>query len=84
MEIVMKNINLNENFTHQNILNEIQKYCIDKKLEYIDGVVSWGEQNNVEVELIAGLIKKDPVMMSKLQYEAEELNILEKPKRLPL
>jgi hypothetical protein len=37
MEIVMKNINLNENFTHQNILNEIQKYCIDKKLEYIDG-----------------------------------------------
>ncbi|HAW80749.1 MAG TPA: hypothetical protein DCX27_14165 [Balneola sp.] len=84
MENVMKNINLNENFTHQNILNEIQKYCIDKKLEYIDGVVSWCEQNKVEVELIAGLIKKDPVMMSKLQYEAEELNILEKPKRLPL
>ena len=84
MEISMKSINLKENFAHQHTLNEIQRYCIDMKLEYIDGVVSWCKQNNVEVEFIAGLIKKDPVMMSKLQYEAEELNILEKPKRLPL
>lgn len=80
----MKDLNLNDNFVHQNIINDIQRYCIKNKLEYIDGIISWCEKNNIEIEVIAPLIKKDPIMVSKLQYEAEELNFLEKPKRLPL
>lgn len=79
----MKIINLNNNFVHQNILFDIQRYCHNNNLDYIDGVINWCEKNNVEVEYISDLIKADPVFKSKIQYEAEELHILKRPKRLP-
>jgi len=80
----MKKIDLNQNFTHQNLLNEISEYCYMNDIEYIDGVVDWCEKNNVEVEYIADIIKNNENFKLKIQYEAEDLNILKKPKRLPL
>jgi hypothetical protein len=80
----MKKIDLNQNFTHQNLLNEILEYCYMNDIEYIDGVVDWCEKNNVEVEYIADIIKNNENFKLKIQYEAEDLNILKKPKRLPL
>jgi hypothetical protein len=38
----------------------------------------------VEVEYAAALIKKDPVFKSKIEVEAENLNILKKGARLPV
>ena len=63
---------------------EIDKICKDKNIEYIDAVVLWCEKNKVEVEYAASLIKKDPVFKSKIQIEAENLNILKRPARLPI
>lgn len=47
-------------------------------VEYIDAVVFWCEKNNVEVEYVASIIKKDPVFKSKILMEAEELNFMKK------
>jgi len=80
----MKKINLEQNFTHQNIINQINEFCYLHDIEYIDGVVNWCENNNIEIEYIAEIIKNNENFKLKIQYEAEELNILEKPKRLPL
>lgn len=80
----MKIINLTSNFIHQNILHEIQSYCHINDLEYIDGIVNWCDKNNVEIEYISDLIKSDPVFKAKIQYEAEELHILKRPKRTSL
>lgn len=63
---------------------EIDKMCQDKGIEYIDAVVLWCEKNNIEVEYAANLIKKDPVFKSKIQVEAENLNILKRTARLPI
>ena len=63
---------------------EIDKMCQEKDIEYIDAVVLWCERNNIEVEYAASLIKKDPVFKSKIQVEAENLNILKRPARLPI
>ena len=63
---------------------EIEKLVSKNKIEYIDAIVYWCEKNNVEVEYAAGIIKKDPVLRSKLQIEAENLNILKKGARLPV
>jgi hypothetical protein len=52
-------------------------------LEYVDAVVSWCEKNGVEVEYAASIIKKDPVLKSKLQVEAEDMNIVKKTAKLP-
>jgi hypothetical protein len=44
----------------------------------------WCEKNNIEVETAAVWIKKDNSLKSKVQAEAEELNILKRGARLPI
>ena len=63
---------------------DIRKLCSEKQMEYIDAVVHWCDINNVEIEFAATLIKKDPLMKSMIQMEAENLNILKKTAKLPI
>jgi hypothetical protein len=72
------------NLTSNNFSFEIDKLCQDKGIDYIDAVVLWCERNKIEVEYAASLIKKDPVFKSKIQVEAENLNILKRSARLPV
>lgn len=65
-------------------VEEVEKLCRDKNIEYIDAIVFWCEKNNLELETAAYWIKKDPVMKSKIQVEAENLNILKRGARLPI
>jgi uncharacterized protein YeaC (DUF1315 family) len=67
-----------------NFNEEIEKLRKSKNLEYIDAVILWCEKNNMEVEFAATLIKKDPVFKSKIQVEAENLNVLKRGARLPI
>jgi hypothetical protein len=70
--------------TSNTFIEEIEKLCRTKNIEYIDAVVHWCEKNKIEVEYIAAYIKKDPVFKSKIQAEAENLNILKRGARLPI
>lgn len=65
-------------------VEEIEIICREKSIEYIDAIVLWCERNNLEVEIAAYWIKKDPVIKSKIQLEAENLNYLKRGARLPL
>jgi uncharacterized protein YeaC (DUF1315 family) len=65
-------------------VEEVEKLCRDKNIEYIDAVVYWCNKNNLEIETAAYWIKKDPVMKSKIQLEAENLNVLKRGARLPI
>lgn len=65
-------------------INEIESLSIKLKIEYIDAVVLWCENNKVEVETVATWIKRDPVLKAKIQFEAENLNFLKRSSRLPL
>lgn len=67
-----------------NFVDEIEKLCRSKNVEYIDAICMWCEINNLEIEAAAVWIKKDPAMKAKLQYEAENLNYMKKSSRLPL
>jgi Phage late-transcription coactivator len=72
------------NLTSNNFASEIEAMCRAKNIEYIDAVVLWCEKNKIEIECVAGLIKKDPVFKSKIQVEAENLNVLKRGARLPI
>ena len=63
---------------------EIEILHKSQDIDYIDAVIFWCEKNNIEVDLIAEYIKKDTVLKSKIQVEAELLNILKKGARLPI
>lgn len=69
-----------------NLIDDIEKIRSRSKahIEYIDAIIHYCEKNNLEIETVAKIIKKNPVLKSKLQDEAEELNIIEKTSKLPL
>jgi len=69
---------------NNNFVSDIETLCRTKNIEYIDAVVIWCQKNNLEVETAAYWIRKDPAMKSKIQAEAEILNILKRGARLPL
>jgi hypothetical protein len=69
---------------NHNFIEDVEKICKTKNVEYIDAVILWCEKNKIEVEYAAGYIKKDPVFRSKIQAEAENLNILKRGAKLPL
>jgi hypothetical protein len=69
---------------NSNFVEEIEKLCKSKNIEYIDAVVMWCEKNKLEVETAAFWIRKDPAMKAKIQAEAENLNYIRKGARLPI
>lgn len=63
---------------------EVRKLIQEKNMECIDAVIHWCTLNNLEVEYAASLIKRDPLIMSRIQTEAEDLHFLKKSARLPV
>lgn len=63
---------------------EIDKIVQDKKISYIDAVIFYCENNNIEIETAASLIKSSAKMKAKIQDDAEELNFLPRTRKLPI
>jgi hypothetical protein len=60
----------------------IEKVVQEKRIPYMDAIVWYCEKNEMEIEVAAKLCNN--VIKEKLRYEAEELNFLERPARLPI
>ena len=67
----------------QNILNEIEAY-INNDVTVIDALVFYAEKYDLEVELVGEIVKRSPVLRSRVQQDAEKLNLMEKIARLPV
>lgn len=81
---LFRGLRLETKMIKNNFVEEIEVICREKNIEYIDAVVMWCEKNNLEVETAAYWIKRDPTMKSKIQAEAENLNIIKRGARLPV
>lgn len=74
-----------ENFrTPSEFLQEIEALVKDKRMEYIDAVIHFCNEQGIEIETAAQLIKSSMVMKAKIQGEAENLGYLQKSAKLPL
>ena len=60
----------------------IEKAVQQHRLSYMDAIIWWCEEHEMEIEVAAKLC--NGVIKEKLRYEAQELNFLEKPNRLPI
>jgi len=65
-------------------MQEIDKLVEDKKMEYIEAVMYYCNENDIEIETAASLIKGSAKMKAKIQFEAENLNYLPKSGKLPI
>jgi hypothetical protein len=50
----------------------------------VDAIMIYCERNNMEVETVADIIKHNSILKSKLQYEAESMNMMKRTSRLPI
>jgi len=62
----------------------IEKIVVDKRIGYLDAVIFYCENNNIEIETAAALIKGSTKMKARIQDDAEELNYLPKTRKLPI
>lgn len=58
---------------------EIERYVLDNKCNYIEGIVSYCEENEIEIESVSKLISKP--LKEKLKNNASELNFLRRIKK---
>ena len=65
------------------ILSEIQGF-VNEEVSYIDALVYYAETNNLEIDLIGEIIRRSPVLKSKVRDDAERLNIVERSSKLPI
>jgi len=63
----------------QEIENLVQ---VNEEMNYIDAIIYFCEQNNIDVESVPKLISKP--LKEKIKYEAMELNFLKKTSRARL
>lgn len=70
--------------TPTEFLQEIEALVKEKRMEYIDAVVHYCNEQGIELETAASLIKSSMVMKAKIQDEAENLGYLQRSAKLPL
>ena len=62
---------------------EVEKIAIhNSDMNYIDAIVHFCDQNNIDVESVPKLIPKP--LKEKIKYEAQELNFIKKTSRAKL
>lgn len=67
-----------------NFVDEINEIVKNDNVDFIDAVIHYCEINELEIESVAAIIKKDGNIKGKIQREAEDLNFLPKSARLPI
>jgi hypothetical protein len=65
-----------------NVLVELEGVVRVLNIPYMDGIIELCHRKGYEIEHIATLVKKDPVLKAKIQAEAESLNFLKRTARL--
>lgn len=63
---------------------EIETLVTEYNINYLDAILLYVEKHNLEVESVATLVKKHPLIKSKLQKDCEGLRLVEKTARLPI
>ena len=56
---------------------------LQSNVQIIDAIVHLCITSNIEIETAASLIKSNPVIKSRVQAEAEDLNFIKRGARLP-
>lgn len=64
------------------ISKQIEELKTSKKVNYLEAIMLWCKQNDIETEEIAHLIKKDPELKAKLQMESEGNHLLKSSKKV--
>lgn len=84
VDLTKDEIKVNGMIVSTEFVKKIDELAIETGGNYIDVIVEYCQRNNIEIETAAAIIKSSPLIKSRVQIEAENLNILQKTARLPI
>ena len=61
---------------------EVEKIAKDNKFNYIDAIITFCDENKIELEAVSKLMSKP--LKEKLKYDAQQLNFMKKTSRAKL
>lgn len=67
----------------EHIIDEISTY-VNSEVSYIDALIIYAERHEIEVEVLGEIVKRSTLLTSKVEEDAEFLNLIEKTNRLPI
>jgi hypothetical protein len=67
----------------QEFVLEIEKLVKGKNMNYLDAIMYYVDVHEVDPELIASIVKKNPNLKGKLQEDCMKLNLVEKIRTIP-
>lgn len=79
----MNNLKIQLEHTSIEFTKKIEEVVRVKDCSYIDAIVEYCKDNNLELETAGSIVRNFPKLKAKVQLEAEKLNMLEKTDRLP-
>jgi hypothetical protein len=65
------------------IMRKIEKHT-KKGVPFIDAIIAYAEEEGLEIEIIGEIIRRSPILKSKVYDEALDLNMVERIARLPI
>jgi hypothetical protein len=54
----------------------IERIRSETGLGILDSLMVWAERNQCEIETVAAMVKKDPLLKAKLMLESQSLNLV--------
>ena len=70
--------------TPTQFVHEVDKIVKEKNISYLNACMYYAQQANVEIEIIASLIKGSQLLKSKVQFDAEQLRLVKPTAKLPV
>ena len=70
--------------TPKQFVHEVDKIVKEKNISYLDACMYYAQKANVEIEIIASLIKGSQLLKSKVQFDAEQLRLVKPTAKLPV
>jgi hypothetical protein len=67
----------------QEFILEIEKLVKTSNLNYLEAIMVYVEKYDVDPELIASIVRKNPNLKGKLQEDCMKLNLVEKIRTIP-
>lgn len=77
-------IELDAKVTVNNFQVAVESFVHRHGMGYLEAIMYYCEQHNIEIEAVASLIKKSDAIKAKLEAECEEQNMIQKQPRLPI
>lgn len=75
-------IKVNSVLVPEDFCRDIEEIVYMADCEYMEAILMYAERVGAEVETVAALVKRHPVLKANLQIECEAANLLEKTPKL--